>query len=137
MNLRNYVVIAALLLAAPLSAQQDSTVAIVTINGDTVMVDIDVLIEHNTDARSDSALVAAFDRNMERLADLIAERECNTCGGATNTAKFALGVVGPLLLWLAISAHRQAGKDDSHTVNNEVEVNVPPREKREREDSEH
>ncbi len=120
-----------LLLAAPLSAQQqDSTVAIVTINGDTVMVDIYVLIEHNTDVRSDSSLIAAFDRNVERLADLIAERGCDTCGGASTTAKISLSVAVPLLLWMAISLHRQAGKDDSHTVNNEI--TVPPREKRDR-----
>lgn len=135
MNPRNYVVIAALLLAAPLSAQQDSVVAIVTINGDTVMVNIDVLVRHETNPLPDS-LLANFDRNLEELTRLIAEdrEECNTCGG-TNTT-MVLGVVGPLLLWIAISAHRSAGKEDTHPV----EINVPPREKREkpeREDSEH
>ncbi len=122
-----------LLLAAPLSAQQDSTVVrIVTLDGDTVMVNVEVLIRHTTDPLPDS-LLANFDRNMEELARLIAEdrEECNTCGGANTTV--VLGVVGPLLLWLAISAHRQAGKEDSHPV----EINVPPREKPKRDDSEH
>lgn len=132
MNSRNYVVAAALLLAAPLAAQQDSTVAIVTINGDTVVVNVDILVRHETDPLPDS-LLANFDRNVEELTRLIAEdrAECDTCGDASTTAQLALGVVGPLLLWIAISAHRSAGREDSHTV----EVNVPPREKREREDS--
>jgi hypothetical protein len=118
----------------PLSAQ-DRDISIVpaqvtneiTVNGDTIVVNVNVM--------SDSVALANLNRNLEALRQQIADSECNTCGGGTNTT-VVLGVVGPLLLWIAISAHRSAGKDDSHTIN--TEVNVPPREKRPKnEDSEH
>jgi hypothetical protein len=124
-----YLLLALILFAAPLSAQQDSTVAIVTINGDTVVVNIDVLIEHNTDPLPDS-LLANFERNMQNLRDQLAVREpCNTCGGASTTNKIAVGIVIPVLIWIALELRGIKNKDDIHDVD--VEVNVPPRKKKE------
>ncbi len=90
-----------LLLAAPLAAQQDSTVAIVTINGDTVMVDIDVLVRHEANPLPDS-LLANFDRNMAELARLIAEDNEESATPANTTTKIAVGVLIPVLVWIAL-----------------------------------
>lgn len=124
MNLRNYVVIAALLLAAPLAAQQTQTTVVpdveITVNGDTIVVNVEVL--------SDSVKLARIADAMESIAAAIEAQGCDQCGGASTTAKLGLGLAVPILLWIAVSLHKSAGKDDVHNVNNEI--TVPPREKR-------
>ena len=120
MNPRNYVVITALLLAAPLSAQQTSTTIVPDVN-----VNLPPLqITNEITLMTDSAMIANLAENNRLLREmLLAERECDTCGGASTTAQFALGVVGPLLLWIAISAHRSAGREPDVFNAGDVTIN--------------
>ena len=81
MKLRNYVVIAAMLLAAPLSAQQTQTTVVpdveVTVNGDTIVVNVEVM--------SDSVRLARIADAVEALAAAIAECDCMEQQGQTST----------------------------------------------------
>lgn len=90
--------LALLLLAAPLSAQQ--TVVVPDVN---VQVEpTPITIENNVQVMSDSAMVANFNANMDAFrAYLEQERECNTCGGASTTTKVAVAVLIPVLVWIA------------------------------------
>lgn len=110
----------ALLIAAPLSAQQ--TVVVPDVN---VQVEpTPITIENNVEVLTDSIMQLRIAEAIEGIRAELATDECNTCGGASTTQKLTLGIVGPLLLWIAISAHRNANKNDVH------EVNIPEREKK-------
>lgn len=97
-----------LLLAAPLTAQdRDISIVpaenIINIAGDSIFIQVDVM--------TDSAALANLNRNLEALRQQIADKQCNTCGSAPVTQKLALGIVGPLLLWIAISLHNSRNQD--------------------------
>jgi hypothetical protein len=91
-----------LLLAAPLTAQ-NRDISIVpaenTINiaGDSIFVQVDVM--------TDSVMIANLNRNLEALYELLDEANaCNTCGEApkaSTTQKIAVGVLIPVLVWIA------------------------------------
>ena len=96
-----------LLIAAPLSAQ-DRDIAIVPaqqtnnvyVQFDSLRAILEDFIAAQPEAMSDSVRQANFDRNMEGLRELLAEDECNTCGGATTTQKIGLAIL-PVLVWIA------------------------------------
>ncbi len=114
-----------ILMAAPLSAQLPERI---TLERPEVNIDLPPMeITNEINVLTDSTMMARFNENMERSYAQREEQECS-CGGATTTAKLTLGILGPLLTWIAISLHRSANKNDSHTVDvdNAVEVNVPP-----------
>ena len=71
--MRNYVLVAAaLLLASPLVAQQTSQTIVpdveITVNGDTIVVNVEVM--------SDSVRLARIADATERIAEILAECEC-------------------------------------------------------------
>ena len=89
--------ICALLVASPLAAQQT-----VTIPPPDIIVNLPPLeITNEIRVMSDSAMIANLNRNLEALREQIAERECNTCGGANTTTKVAVAVLIPVLIWIA------------------------------------
>jgi hypothetical protein len=97
MNPRNYVVIAALLLAAPLSAQVEQRTLVPDVNVNLPPLEI----TNEITVMSDSAMIANLNRNLEALRVEIASQECNTCGGANTTTKIAVAVLIPVLVWIA------------------------------------
>ncbi len=105
-----YLLLAAFLIVAPLSGQQTVVYPDVQIdnivNVEPTPIEITVM--------SDSAMIANLNENLEALREQIAAGECNSCGGTSTTTKFALGVVGPLLLWMAISLHRGSKDSPDH-----------------------
>ncbi len=125
-----------LLLAAPLAAQQDSTVVrIVTLDGDTVMVNVEVLIRHEANPLPDS-LLANFDRNMAELARLIAEDNEESATPANRTTKIAVGVLIPVLVWIALELRGIKNRPPDVQTQSQ-EQNVEPHDhKREHDDDE-
>lgn len=115
-----------LLLATPLAAQIPETITLepATVN---VQVEPTPFVNEIT-IMSDSVRLDRIAVALENLATIVENQECNTCGGASTTTKLGLGVMVPLLTWIAISLSKSANKDDNHTIN--TEVNVPPREPR-------
>lgn len=99
-----------LLMASPLAAQ-DRNVSIVPaeqtnniyIQYDSLRAILEDVFAPQPAAMSDSVRQANFERNMEAFRELVAERnqECNTCGGANTTTKIAVGVLIPVLVWIA------------------------------------
>jgi len=111
--------LALLLIAAPLAAQQSTTTLTPDINVNLPPMEITNEITVMSDEERLERIAVA----LENLALAIANQECNTCGaGASTTAKIGLGVAVPLLLWIAISLNKSANRTDVH------EVNIPPRE---------
>ena len=89
--------LALLLLAAPLAGQQTVVVPDVNVQGDSIFITNEV----NVEVMSDSVMIANLNRNLEALRVIIAEQECNTCGGANTTTKIAVAVLIPVLVWIA------------------------------------
>ena len=89
--------LALLLLAVPLSAQQ--TVVVPDVEN---VINLPALeITNEITVMSDSAMIANLNRNLEALRVEIAAQECNTCGGANTTTKIAVAVLIPVLVWIA------------------------------------
>ena len=99
--------ICALLVASPL-AGQDRNISLVpaeqtnniNIQFDSLRAILEDFLAAQPEAMSDSVRQANFDRNMEGLRELLAEDECDTCGGATTTEKIGLVLI-PVLAWIA------------------------------------
>lgn len=93
-----------LLLAAPLSAQQTQTTVVpdveITVNGDTIVVNVEVM--------SDSVRLARIADAMESLAEAIAECGCMEQQGQTSTVVRVGQGAGILLL--SILGLRQLGR---------------------------
>ncbi len=112
--------LALLLLAAPLSAQQ--TVVVPDVN---VQVEpTPITIENNVEVLTDSIMQLRIAEAIEGIRAELASDECNTCGGASTTMKIGVGVLIPVLVWIALELRGIKNKDDVHNVNNEVDVDV-------------
>ncbi len=91
---------ALLLLAVPLAAQdpiiipQVPPIVEITVEPTPIEVTVEVM--------TDSAMIANLNRNLEALRIEIAAQECNNCGGASTTTKIAVGVLVPVLFWIAL-----------------------------------
>lgn len=113
-----------LLLAAPLSAQQ--TVVVPDVN---VQVEpTPITIENNVEVLTDSVMQLRIAEAIEGIRAELESDECNTCGGANTTTKIAVGVIIPVLVWIALELRGIKNKDDVH------EINIPEREKRKHDD---
>ncbi len=121
-----------LLVAAPLSAQQASTILVPDVE---ITNDHPITNEITIEVMTDSVRLERIAVALERLTVAVEAQDCNTCGGASTTAKLGLGLGVPILLWMAISLSKSANKDDSHTVN--TEVNLPPPPERGKSQGEH
>lgn len=90
--------LALLLLAAPLGAQQQSTTLVPDINVNLPPLEI----TNEITVMSDSAMIVNLAENNRLLREmLLADRECDTCGGANRTTKIAVAVLIPVLAWIA------------------------------------
>lgn len=113
--------LAFVLSATRVEGQQQSTTVLtpdieVTVNGDTTVVNVNVM--------TDSTMLARLNENLEALREQIAASDCNTCGGASTTNKIAVGIVIPVLIWIAMELRGIKNKDDIHNVENNVDVDV-------------
>ncbi len=103
--MRNYVVIAALLFAAPLAAQGNT---VITVNDTTVVTifDNDTTVIIINFPQADSAEVArqeGADRAMRAIADYLENCGCVDSGGAgTTVVKYGVPVVAVLIGFLGI-----------------------------------
>lgn len=107
-----------LLLAAPLSAQQQVTIPPPDINVNLPPLEI----TNNITVMSDSAMIANLNRNLEALRLEIAAQECNTCGtpGVVRVGQGALVLIAAFMAW-------QVKKiaDRPADVHNDGDVTVP------------
>lgn len=112
-----------LLLAAPLSAQQDSVIVVGTIpiptptvivQGDTVLVDMDVQVY--TDS-----LAVAIQRAQESIAEAI--RDCN-CAGPQQVDRSLRAVMLIVLGYAAWQLKKIADKPNGDDIHNEGNVKV-------------
>ncbi len=109
--------LALLLLAAPLSAQQTVVYPDVqienTVNVEPTPIEITVM--------SDSVMLANLNRNLEALREQIAEQECNTCGGSdvVRIGQGALVLIAAFMAW-QVKKIADRGPD----VHNEGDTNV-------------
>ncbi|KKN88054.1 hypothetical protein LCGC14_0251260 [marine sediment metagenome] len=118
MNPRNYVVIAALLLAAPLAAQQTQTTVVpdveVTVNGDTIVVNVEVL--------SDSVRLARIAEAVEAIAAAVAECGCQQPAGSSTVVRVGQGLLVVAAFLGVLQLKRIADREPD--VHNDV--TVPP-----------
>ena len=114
-----YLILAALLLSTPLSAQQ--TVVVPDVN---IEVQVDPTpIEVSIQVMSDSTMLVNLNENLRLLREQIAAQECNTCEGTTTVVRVGQFGLTALALWMAISLHKLAGKESTHTTD--IDVNTP------------
>ena len=92
-----YTVLALLLLAAPLSAQQTVVVPDVVVP---ITVPVPEVTVNVPPSMSDSTRAVNLALNNELLRQLLERDGCNTCGGANGTT-VAVSVLIPVLLWMA------------------------------------
>ncbi len=123
--MRNYVVIAALLLAAPLSAQ-DNTV--ITVNDTTVVNIFDNDSTFINVTLSDSAMAAAIDRLQASLDSAVAVlNQCDRCQGGGEPTIIQVG--RPLLIIaLSVLGLRKLGQIVTALENKEHEPEEPEEE---------
>jgi hypothetical protein len=107
--------LALLLLAAPLSAQQ--TVVVPDVN--VVVEPTPITIENNVEVMSDSEMIANLNRNLEALRLQIAAQECNTCG-SSNLVRAGQGVLVVIAAFMAWQVKKIADRPNGDT---NVEVN--------------
>jgi len=116
--------LALLLIAVPLGAQQ--TVVVPDVN---VQVEpTPITIENNVEVLTDSVMQLRIAEAIEGIRAELEADECNTCGGASTTNKIAVGVVIPVLIWIALELRGIKNKEDVH------EINIPEREKSKKHD---
>ena len=110
--------LALLLLAAPLSAQQTVVYPDVqienTVNVEPTPIEITVM--------SDSVMLANLNRNLEALREQIAEQECNTCGGS-DVVRIGQGALVLIAAFMAWQVKKIADKPPN--VHNDGDVTVP------------
>ena len=108
--MRNYVVIMSLLCAAPLSAQQTVVVPDVSVVVEPPAITNEITVNVPP---TDSAKAAVQQQFHE--AAIAYMESCNCMGGGTSmTTKVALGVVAPILLWMAWSLHKSSRDSPDH-----------------------
>ena len=112
------------LIVCPLSAQQQATTLVpdveITVNGDTIVVNVEVMSDSTQNARIADAI--------EGLTAQIAAAECDQCGGTSGVVRVGQGALVLILGYVAYQLKRIADKPngDTNVGDTHVEVNVPP-----------
>ncbi len=111
--------LALLLLAAPLSAQQTVVYPDVqidnTVNVEPTPIEITVM--------SDSVMIANLNRNLEALRLEIAAQECNTCGTSTEV-RIGQGALVLIAAFMAWQVKKIADKPNGDDIHHEGDTNV-------------
>ena len=107
-----------LLLAAPLSAQQQVTIPPPDINVNLPPLEI----TNEITVMTDSVMLANLNRNLEALRLEIAAQECNTCG-SSNVVRAGQGVLVLIAAFMAWQVKKIADKPPN--VHNDGDVTVP------------
>lgn len=110
--------LALLLLAVPLSAQQQVTIPPPDINVNLPPLEI----TNEITVMTDSAMIANLNRNLEALRLEIAAQECNTCGTSTEV-RVGQGVLVLIAAFMAWQVKKIADKPPN--VDNHGDVTVP------------